>query len=174
MAEEAGEPTAPEPGDPSPVTSRRSAMAVRLVAVTVTLVLALWVVVAVVLLTGPPSEDQLRRQAGLDGKRELLVGVKDDQPGVAYRNRDGSFSGFDIDIAYLVAAGLGFRRDEVRFLSIESEDRARMQATDAHGNRMGVDLVVASYSIPPERERVPGVRFSEPYLYTEQSVVTLA
>jgi glutamate transport system substrate-binding protein len=174
VTDEADEPAVPGPDDRPVIRSRRSAMAVRLVAVTVTLVLALWVGFAVVVFTGPPSEDALRRQAGLDGKRELLIGVKDDQPGVAYRKPDGSFAGFDIDIAYMVAAGLGFRRDEVRFLSIESEDRARMQATDAHGNRIGVDLVVASYSITPERKLIAGVRFSAPYLYTEQSVVTLA
>jgi hypothetical protein len=39
MTEEAAEPTAPEPGDRYVVRSRRSAMATRLVAVTVTLVL---------------------------------------------------------------------------------------------------------------------------------------
>jgi glutamate transport system substrate-binding protein len=34
-------------------------------------------------------------------------------------------------------------------------------------------MVIASYSITPEREATLGVNFSAPYLYTEQSVVTL-
>jgi glutamate transport system substrate-binding protein len=153
------------------IIPRRSAMALRLVAVAVTLVLAIGIAFVVVVLTGPPSVDDLRVQAGLDGKRELLIGVKDDQPGVA-EFVDGLWSGFDIEIAYLIAEDLGFRRSEIRFLSIESEDRARMQATDSNGNRVGVDMVIASYSITPARESMAGVTFSAPYLYTEQSVVT--
>jgi glutamate transport system substrate-binding protein len=153
------------------IIPRRSAMALRLVAVAVTLVLAIGIAFVVVVLTGPPSVDDLRVQAGLDGKRELLIGVKDDQPGVA-EFADGLWSGFDIEIAYLIAEDLGFRRSEIRFLSIESEDRARMQATDSNGNRVGVDMVIASYSITPARESMAGVTFSAPYLYTEQSVVT--
>src|SRR4051812_32146256 len=62
------------------IMPRRSAMALRLVVVAVTLVLAIGIAFVVVVLTGPPSVDDLRAQAGLDGKRELLIGVKADQP----------------------------------------------------------------------------------------------
>ncbi|HEX8631886.1 MAG TPA: transporter substrate-binding domain-containing protein [Catenuloplanes sp.] len=155
------------------VVSRGAAMAVRLVALGVTFVVAAGVAVAVVLVSGPPSVADLRREAGLNSKQELLIGVKDDQPGVALRGPDGVFTGFDIDIAHLIAEELDFRRGEVRFLAIESEDRARMQATDGDGRRATVDLVIASYSITPQREAVPGVTFSAPYLFTEQSVITL-
>lgn len=155
------------------IIPRRDAMALRLVAVAVSLVLAIGVAFVVVVLTGPPSVDELRVQAGLDGKQQLLIGVKADQPGVA-EYADGVWSGFDIEIAYLIAEDLGFRRSEIRFLAIESEDRARMQATDQDRNRVGVDMVVASYSITPERRATPGVRFSAPYLFTEQSVLTRA
>jgi glutamate transport system substrate-binding protein len=146
-------------------------MGLRLIAVAVTLVLALGVAFVVVVVNGPPSFDDLRAQAGLDGKQQLLIGVKADQPGVAeYRNK--VWSGFDIDIAYMIAEDLGFRRNEIRFYAIESEDRDRMQATDENHKRVGVDMVIASYSITQEREDTLGVNFSAPYLYTEQSVIT--
>jgi glutamate transport system substrate-binding protein len=159
-------------GVPEPVASRRSSMAFRLIAVAVALVLAFAITFVVVVMSGPPTVADLRTEAGLDKKQQLLIGVKDDQPGVAFRNPDGSWTGFDIDIAYMIAEDLSFRRTEVRFLAIESEDRARMQATDTDGNRLGVDLVIASYSITPEREAVAGVSFSASYLSIEQSVVT--
>ena len=166
------DPTVPESTpEPATVVPRRSAMAVRLVAVAVALVLAVGLAFVVVVVSGPPSVDELRSRAGLDDRRQLLVGVKDDQPGIALYEKN-TWTGFDIDIAYLIAEDLGFRRSEVRFVTIESEDRARMQGTDADGNRVGVDLVIASYSITPEREAVAGVTFSAPYLFTEQSVVT--
>ena len=64
---------------------------------------------------GPPSVEELRRQAGVDNWSELAIGVKDDQPGTAFYNKDGTWSGFDIDIAYMIAEDLGFRRGEVKF-----------------------------------------------------------
>lgn len=122
---------------------------------------------------GPPTEDQLREQAGLIGKDRLYIGVKDDTPGIAFKDENGEFSGFDIDIALLVAEGLGFHRDQVEFLAIETEDRGRMQAKNQRGEHMTVDLVVATFSVTPERERDKEILFSTPYLKTEQSVVTL-
>jgi glutamate transport system substrate-binding protein len=152
---------------------RRLVRVARLAAVVA--VLATGAVAAVVSIVGvgPPSEQQLRDDAGLVGKRELLIGVKDDQPGTSLRDpATGQFAGFEIEIALLVAAELGFRPAEVRFLPMESEDRASRQARTTDGRFVTVDLVIATYSITAARESDPGVTFSAPYLVTEQSVVT--
>ena len=122
---------------------------------------------------GPPSVEDLRRVAGVDEWRTLDFGVKDDQPGIAQYDKTTGWTGFDIDIAYMIAEDLGFRRDEVRFYGIESEDRARMEATDLEGNPVAVKMVIASYSITADREDMPNVMFSASYLHTEQSVITL-
>ena len=146
----------------------------RLVAVGVIIILVLafsWVRLFHI---GPPSIEDLRRTAGVDEWQTLPIAVKDDQPGIAERNPvDGVWRGFDIDIAYMIAEDLGFRRDEVRFYGIESEDRARMEATDLDGKPVPVKMVIASYSITEEREREPNVMFTQSYLHTEQSVITL-
>ena len=159
--------------DPEP-PPRLNIAAVRLGALGLALVLALIVALIRLFGGGPPSVADLRTQAGVDGWSVLPIGVKADQPGTAYRNADGTWSGFDIDIAYMIAEDLGFGRGEVRFYSMQSEDRARMQATDAGGGRVPVQMVIASYSITPAREAMAGVTFSAPYLFTEQSVLTLA
>jgi glutamate transport system substrate-binding protein len=165
-------PPEPEPlVDPPP---RFNLAAFRLAALGLALVLALTVALVRLFVGGPPSVAELRAEAGVDDWTELAIGVKDDQPGTAFRGEDGVWSGFDIDIAYMIAEDLGFRREEVRFHAMESEDRVRMQAVDAKGNRVPVKLVVASYSINPIREDKPGVTFSAPYLFTEQSVLTLS
>ncbi|AGL19674.1 amino acid ABC transporter/signal transduction systems periplasmic component-like protein [Actinoplanes sp. N902-109] len=146
----------------------------RLAAIGVVLVLVLafsWVRLFHV---GPPSIEELRRAAGVDEWATLPVGVKDDQPGIGYRDpKSGEWSGFDIDIAYMVAEDLGFRRDEVQFYGIESEDRSRMEAADLEQQPVPVKMVIASYSITKEREDMPNVMFSDSYLHTEQSVITL-
>lgn len=141
----------------------------------IALVLAAVVVGASVLwVNGPPTEAELREKAGLFGKEILRIGVKDDTPGIALQEKTGTrvFRGFDIDIAYMIAADLGYSKDRVAFMAIETEDRARMQARDKDGRFVRVDLVVATFSVTPERQKDPSVGFSTPYLYTEQSVVT--
>ena len=143
----------------------------RLAALGLALVLALALTMARIFVGGPPSVAELRAQAGVDTWTVLPIGVKDDQPGTAFRDQNGVWSGFDIDIAYMIAEDLGFRRSEVRFYAMESEDRARMQATDAKGGRVPVKMVIASFSVTAARIAA-GVRFSAPYLYTEQSVMT--
>jgi glutamate transport system substrate-binding protein len=142
------------------------------VGVVITLVLAFsWVRLFHI---GPPSIEDLRRAAGVDEWTTLPIAVKDDQPGIAERDpADGIWRGFDIDIAYMIAEDLGFRREEVRFYGIESEDRARMEATDLEGKPVPVKMVIASYSITEAREREPNVMFTQSYLHTEQSVITL-
>ncbi len=135
------------------------------------LVLALTLSLVRVLGGGPPSVAQLRAEAGVDDWTVLPIGVKDDQPGTAFRDKSGAWNGFDIDIAYMIAEDLGFRRRDVRFYSIESEDRARMQATGTDGSRVPVKMVIASFSITADR-KAAGINFSGPYLETEQSVVT--
>ncbi|WP_433295269.1 transporter substrate-binding domain-containing protein [Actinoplanes sp. CA-030573] len=165
------------PPEPEPILNpppRFNLAAFRLAALGLALVLALALAITKVFVGGPPSVAQLRAEAGVDGWSVLTVGVKDDQPGVAYYDKDTKiWSGFDVDIAYMVAEDLGFRRSEVQFYGIESEDRARMQATNANGGRVPVKMVIASYSITADRENMAGVTFSAPYLYTEQSVLTL-
>ena len=165
-------PPDPEPlADPPP---RFNLAMFRLAALGLALVLTLGLALVRVFGGGPPSVAELRAQSGVDGWTELAVGVKDDQPGTAFRNSDGVWSGFDIDVAYMIAEDLGFRRDDVKFYGMESEDRARMQAVDTKGRRVPVKMVIASFSVNAEREAMTGVTFSQPYLFTEQSVLTRA
>ncbi|MFF5211915.1 transporter substrate-binding domain-containing protein [Streptosporangium sp. NPDC000396] len=175
----AEEPTAPSEDyevpfvSPEPVRPRR-VRRFRLAAWVALILAAVVVGVSVMWVNGPPTEAELREQAGLFNKDRLRIGVKADTPGIALQEQAGrrAFKGFDIQIAYMIAADLGYRPDKVDFLAIETEDRARMQALDANGRFVGVDLVVATFSVTRARQEDPGVGFSTPYLFTEQSVVT--
>ncbi|MBY8871353.1 transporter substrate-binding domain-containing protein [Micromonospora sp. PLK6-60] len=168
---ETGEPSLPGPAATASARARWVRQ-IRLVGLVVVLAVLAAAVVPIVLGFGPPTRDELMERAGLKGKPQLLVGVKDDQPGVSQRLPNDVWKGFDVDIAYLIAGYLGFNRSQVRFLPIESEDRARRQAQDRDGF-VTVDLVIASYSVTKKREEEEGAVFSAPYLQTEQSVVTL-
>ncbi|MGC5011453.1 transporter substrate-binding domain-containing protein [Streptosporangium sp. DT93] len=163
----------PPPQSPQPPRIRRFRR-FRLVAWIAVVLAAAVVAASVAWVNGPPTEAELREKAGLFERDRLRIGVKVDTPGIALRERTGRrvFTGFDIDIAYMIAADLGYLPDQVEFLAIETEDRARMQAQDADGRFVKVDLVVATFSVTPSRKADPSVGFSTPYLFTEQSVVT--
>src|SRR5689334_15344387 len=106
------------PPDPEPLLDpppRLNLAMFRLAALGLAIVLALGRTMVRLFGDGPPSIADLRAQAGVDTWTELAIGVKDDQPGTAFRDENGVWSGFDIEIAYMIAEDLGFRRDEVRF-----------------------------------------------------------
>lgn len=98
------------------------------------------------------------------GKGQVVVGVKDDQPGLGYLDpTTHTYRGFDIEIAWLIAAGLGFSQAQVEFVTVETHNResAIMNAS--------VDLVVASYSYTAARAQE--VSFAGPYYKTGEGLL---
>ncbi|RKS68135.1 glutamate transport system substrate-binding protein [Actinomadura pelletieri DSM 43383] len=89
-----------------------------------------------------------------------MVGVKADQPGLGLRE-GGVFRGFEVDVGTYIARHLGASR--VTFREVRSDDRE--QKLDAHE----VDLVLASYSITPDRAR--HVTFGGPYYVAHQDIM---
>jgi len=107
---------------------------------------------------GSATFDRIRRNG------TITVGVKDDQPGIGIKDPiTGEYSGFDIEIAKLVAAKLGLSTDRIKFTPIQSAAREA-----ALGNGQ-VDLVVASYTINDKRKAQ--VSFAGPYFVAGQSLL---
>jgi glutamate transport system substrate-binding protein len=146
--------------------------------VTAVIVLAVVTVCAIVGLMAiqssrVPSKQELLVQAGLYGKPRLTIGVRNDIPGVAKCLAEGTTcEGFDIEIARAVGRELGFTPDKIDLIPIEIEARSTMQAYKPGSGYIKVDLVVASYSITPDRINKQGVVFSSAYLTTFQAVLT--
>lgn len=97
-----------------------------------------------------------------DQDAPLVIGVKTDQPGLGRRHGD-TYTGFDVDVAKYIAGKLGFGPGEVEFKPIGSNDREKALRDGT------VDMVVASYSITPERERQ--VLFGGPYYVAHQDIL---
>jgi len=109
----------------------------------------------------------LRMTSRDQGKGRIVIGVKDDQPGLGYYNASSqTYTGFDVEIAELVAAGLGFSRAQIQFVPIESANR---ESALENGS---VDLVVASYSYTQTRAQV--VSFAGPYFETDEGLLLRA
>lgn len=97
----------------------------------------------------------------------LIVGVKEDQPNLGYKDpTTGEYSGFDIDIARLVATELGFDVEGIEFKAIPSANREdELEA----GN---VDYYVGTYSITDTRKE--RISFAGPYFIAGQDLLVRA
>ena len=99
-----------------------------------------------------------------DGK--IVVGVKYDQPGLGFKGAaDDVPTGFDIEIAKRLIADLGIdpESDNVVWKETISDNREPFLESGE------VDLVLASYSITPERRQVVGQ--TGPYFVTGQQLM---
>lgn len=101
--------------------------------------------------------------SGSGGGDKIKIGIKYDQPGLGLKEPDGTFSGFDVDVATYVAKKLGYEPDQIEFVETKSADRENALA------RGDVKLIAATYSITDERKEK--VDFAGPYLLAHQDLL---
>jgi glutamate transport system substrate-binding protein len=95
---------------------------------------------------------------------KVKIGVKFDQPGLGFKDAaDDIPTGFDVEMAKILAADLGIAEDEVEWIETISDNREPFLQDGT------VDLVLASYSINEERRAVVGQ--AGPYLVTGQQLL---
>jgi glutamate transport system substrate-binding protein len=104
--------------------------------------------------------------SGIVGKAEsdkkLVFGVKADQPGLGLQT-GGSYTGFDIEIAKIIAKGLGVPETGIEYKTTVSSNR------EPFIQQGQVDVVVATYTINDERKKV--VNFGGPYYVAGQDLL---
>ncbi|MGH4034844.1 glutamate ABC transporter substrate-binding protein [Actinomycetota bacterium Odt1-20B] len=103
--------------------------------------------------TGVKLDSPTLKKAQKDG--QIVFGAKDDQPYLGFEDSGGKRSGFDIEIAKMVAADLGFKPDQIKFKTVDSGVR---ETSISKGQ---VDLYVGTYTINDERKKQVG--FAGPY-----------
>jgi len=103
--------------------------------------------------------------SGIIGKKTLTIGVKADQPGLGLQT-GSTYSGFDIEIAKIVAKGLGVPESGITWKTTVSANR------EPYIQQGQVDLVVATYTINDDRKKV--VDFAGPYYVAGQDLLVPA
>lgn len=94
----------------------------------------------------------------------VVIGVKDDQPGLGFKDATtGQYSGFDVEIARLVAAKLGYGPDKIDYKTVPSAAREDAIA------RGDVDYYVGTYTINDKRKKLVG--FAGPYIIAGQGLL---
>lgn len=110
------------------------------------------------------GSDKTATQHAAEGA--LTIGIKFDQPGLSLRQPDGTFSGFDVDVARYVAGKLGVPPDKITFKEAPSAQRETLIQNGQ------VDFIVGSYSITDQRKQK--VDFAGPYFIAGQSLLVRA
>ena len=109
---------------------------------------------------------RLRRRRRRARDDTIVIGTKFDQPGLGLKNPDGTFSGFDVDVAKYVAEQLGYNPDNIEWKESPSAQRETLIQNGQ------VKFIVATYSITDARKEK--VDFAGPYLVTGQSLLVKA
>ena len=94
----------------------------------------------------------------------FVVGAKEDQPYLGEKDpASGAYSGFDIEIAKMMSASLGFAPNSVHFKTIASANR---ETALQNGQ---IDYYVGTYTINDNRKKLVG--FAGPYFMAGQSLL---
>ncbi|MFF3290429.1 glutamate ABC transporter substrate-binding protein [Streptomyces sp. NPDC003023] len=86
---------------------------------------------------------------------KIVIGAKNDQPFLGFEDANGRRSGFDIEIAKMIAADLGFSARQIEFKTVDTGVREQAISSGE------VDLYVGTYTINEERKKK--VAFAGPY-----------
>ncbi|MFF9351788.1 glutamate ABC transporter substrate-binding protein [Streptomyces sp. NPDC014734] len=104
--------------------------------------------------TGVDLDSPTFKEAKKRGK--LVIGAKADQPFLGFEDQSTKErSGFDIEIATMIAADLGFSKDQIEWKTVDSGIR---ETAISKGQ---VDYFVGTYTINDERKKQVG--FAGPY-----------
>jgi glutamate transport system substrate-binding protein len=100
----------------------------------------------------------------IKARGKVVIGVKEDQPNLGYKDpTTNTYSGFDINIANLVAAKLGYEKDKIEYKAIPSANR---EQAIINGD---VDYYVGTYSITDKRKQQ--ISFAGPYYLAGQDLL---
>ncbi|MFC7260107.1 glutamate ABC transporter substrate-binding protein [Streptomyces lutosisoli] len=109
------------------------------------------------------GDDSKDSGSSSSGSGKIKIGIKFDQPGLGLKEPDGSYAGFDVDVATYVAKQLGYKPDQIEWVETKSADRENALA------RGDVKFIAATYSITDERKQK--VDFAGPYLLAHQDLL---
>lgn len=115
--------------------------------------------VADVTVAGSATFDKMKQRG------KVVIGVKEDQPGLGLKDATtGKFSGFDIEIARLISAQLGFDPEtKIEYKPIPSASR---EQAITNGD---IDYYVGTYSITDKRKEQ--ISFAGPYFIAGQDLL---
>jgi glutamate transport system substrate-binding protein len=96
---------------------------------------------------------------------KIKIGTQTQYPLIGMKTLSG-YEGFDVDIGRLLAAKLGIKNENIEFVPVTTPTR------EPFLEQQKVDMIIAAYSITPNREKV--IDFAGPYLPSPSGVMVKA
>ncbi|MFS3126992.1 glutamate ABC transporter substrate-binding protein [Nocardioides sp. Bht2] len=107
------------------------------------------------------------RMAEIRDAGSITIGVKFDQPGLGFKSATSDVpTGFDVEVAKILASKLGLDTDQIKWEETVSDNR------EPFLEEKKVDLVLATYSITDDRRKIVGQ--AGPYMLTGQQLLVTA
>lgn len=118
---------------------------------------------AVLLLASCAGGDKSTMVGKVSADDRMTIAVSYDQPGMAVRRLDGSYRGFDVDVAKFIANELGVDEQNITWKEAQPGNRETLLTSGE------ADMVVSTYSITDKRKEI--VDFVGPYFVAGQDLL---
>lgn len=118
---------------------------------------------AVLLLASCASGDESTIVGKVSASDRMTIAVSYDQPGLSVRRLDGTYRGFDVDVAKYIANEFGVKPENITWKEAQTGNRETLLTTGE------ADLVVSTYSITEKRKET--IDFVGPYFIAGQDLL---
>jgi glutamate transport system substrate-binding protein len=118
---------------------------------------------AVLLLASCASADETTIIGKVSASDRMTIAVSYDQPGLSLRRLDGSYRGFDVDVAKYIAKEFGVDEQNITWKEAQPGTRETLLTSGE------ADIVVSTYSITDKRKEI--VDFVGPYFVAGQDLL---
>ena len=93
----------------------------------------------------------------------VIIGVKTDAYPFGFKDKNGKYAGYDVDLANMIGEKIFGEKGKVKFVPVTASDRMMKLFTE------DVDMIIATMSVTPSRLQI--LDFSNPYYIAGESLL---
>ena len=111
----------------------------------------------------PQKEPVVNTLDDITKRGEVVIGIKTDTYPFGFKDKNGKYTGYDIDLANMIGQEIFQKKGKVKFVPVTASDRMMKLFSE------DVDMIVATMSVTPTRLQI--MDFSDPYYIAGQAVL---
>ena len=111
----------------------------------------------------PQKEPVVNTLDDITKRGEVIIGIKTDTYPFGFKDKNGKYTGYDIDLANMIGQEIFQEKGKVKFVPVTASDRMMKLFSE------DVDMIVATMSVTPTRLQI--MDFSDPYYIAGQAVL---
>ena len=111
----------------------------------------------------PQKEPVVNTLDDITKRGEVVIGIKTDTYPFGFKDKNGKYTGYDIDLANMIGQEIFQKKGKVKFVPVTASDRMMKLFSE------DVDMIVATMSVTPSRLQI--MDFSDPYYIAGQAVL---